>query len=572
MGIRLVHTETLRLTEFMDRNIPRYAVLSHTWEYGQEISFQEMTAIGADPDHPAAKKPGYAKVVETCQQARRNNIAYAWVDTCCIDKTSSSELSEAINSMYRWYQQAEVCYVLLTDFDVASVSLRAALPKCRWWTRGWCLQELVAPPREEFFDARWHHVGSKTDLAPLITEITGIDEEVLIDNSLIDSLPVARRMSWAAGRETSREEDMAYCLLGIFNVSMPMLYGEGKKAFLRLQEQIIQTSNDLSIFAFLHGTSTDGLGSGCIPLQPYCDLFAAYPSDFMGCRDLVHTRMDVHWNNAFTLTNKGIHFRRAELEVDLRHGLYCMLLNCRFSDSEPAKMYLRKVGPRLYARYDDRHPMETTSQVNANHYEDPYIITEEEIYILPRVSCSIKRHLEHEGDHTIYVHSLTHSLSRALQVVQRSTSSDRWDAARMQFLAKGEESFGGYWKVFPSLARRIDDDNEAGEESSSYTMPSGHFYMLCGFDRSVGDVSEVRAWVRLYSAEEWRGLEKKLGIMTNLNDVVRLTGGARAQDQIILGSGSSTLKVIATIKLDIRERSRHRLELDFQNGRDKEIS
>ncbi len=102
-------------------------------------------------------------------------------------------------------------------------------------------------------------------------------------------------------------------------------------------------------------------------------------------------------------------------------------------------------------------------------------------------------------------------------------------------------------------------------------MPSGYFYMLCGFDRSGGDVSGMRAWVRLYSAEEWRGLEKKLGIMTNLNDVVRLTGMAHAQDGIIMGSGSSTLKVVTTIQLDICERPRYRLELDFQNGSDRDL-
>ncbi len=391
MGIRLIDTETLRLIWFADGDIPQYAILSHTWEHDQEISFQEMTTIGEDQDYPAAKKRGYNKVVETCQQARRDNIAYAWIDTCCIDKTSSSELSEAINSMYRWYEQAEVCYVLLADVDATSASLEAALPKCRWWTRGWCLQELVAPLREEFFDARWHYLGLKTDLAYLITQITGIDEEVLIDNSFIESLPVARKMSWAAGRETTREEDMAYCLLGIFNVSMPMLYGEGKKAFFRLQEQIIQNSNDLSIFAFLHGSSKDDLDSRFNILQPYCDLFATCTGDFMGCKDLVHTRMDVHWNNAFPLTNKGINFRRAELEIDLRHGLYCMLLNCQLSDSEPAKMYLRKVGPRLYVRYDDRHPIPMTSQVNANHWEEPYTITEEEIYIVLRVGIALHR-------------------------------------------------------------------------------------------------------------------------------------------------------------------------------------
>ncbi|KAK0717708.1 hypothetical protein B0T26DRAFT_740965 [Lasiosphaeria miniovina] len=262
----------------------------HTWEAEGEISFQEMEAIGQDPAAPAANKSGYAKVVVACQKAAEYGLRYAWVDTCCIDKTSSSELSEAINSMYRWYQNAEVCFAFLADLHAEPGALEVDLPRCRWFTRGWCLQELIAPRRVKFFDASWNHIGTRADLSSVISGITQIDEQVLIGSGLICSIPVARRMSWAVARQTTREEDMAYCLLGIFDVHMPMLYGEGARAFMRLQEEIIKTSNDLSIFVFLDQPMRgDDPSSSLVDsaLEPYCDLFAASPRDFAGCEKVV---------------------------------------------------------------------------------------------------------------------------------------------------------------------------------------------------------------------------------------------------------------------------------------------
>ncbi|KAF2092811.1 HET-domain-containing protein, partial [Rhizodiscina lignyota] len=293
--IRLINTETLCLTLFMGEAIPEYAILSHTWEHDGELSFQDMTAI-----HQNQERPGYAKVFNTCKRARTDGISYVWIDSCCIDKTSSSELSEAINSMYRWYQKACVCYAFLSDFDFESASPETAMPGCRWFTRGWCLQELLAPQNVHFFDVQWRYIGSKADLKVLISKITRIDEQVLVDNSVVGSIPVARRMSWASERKTTREEDIAYCLLGLFDVNMPLIYGEGPKAFLRLQEEIIRNSNDLSIFAFPGPPTSPSLS------LHFCDLLALSTSDFMGCGSLSHIGTDVHWNNAFALTNKGL--------------------------------------------------------------------------------------------------------------------------------------------------------------------------------------------------------------------------------------------------------------------------
>lgn len=552
MAIRLVRTDTLRLTSFMGLGIPKYAILSHAWDHDGEISFQEMMAISEDPDHLAGKKSGYAKIAKACQEAKRNGIDYVWVDTCCIDKTSSSELSESINSMYKWYQKAEVCFALLADFNADSAAYETALPKCRWFTRGWCLQELIAPQDVEFFDVNWNHIGSKAGLTSLISKITRIDEGVLIDNSLITSTPVACRMSWAAERNTTREEDMAYCLLGIFDVNMPMLYGEGPKAFIRLQKEIIKTSNDLSIFAFLHGSTSHGSSS-----QPYCDLFATSPRDFMSCGNLVNIGTVVHWNDAFALTNKGLYFRRAKLQTDILHGSYSMLLNCMPSEFKFSRMYLRKVGPSLFARYDDYRSASTVNEIDPKGSE-AYYTEIEEAYIIAKVTPSVQLQLERADEYAIHVRPRDHHLSRALQVIKRSPSSDRWDAARMKFLTKGERLLGSYWKLFPNLMR---PDVEAEKD---HQAPLGHCYLVCGVEHPEYS-SYPRAWVRLYSLEEWRHLETELGIITQLDNTTSRLNIGYTSDRITLGKSSTRPMIVtATVKLATGERiPRFELELDI---------
>lgn len=144
--------------------MPDYAILSHTWEPDQEVPYQEMLAAGGDPCHPARKKSGFKKIQETCQQAHDEGFLYVWIDTCCIDKSSSAELSEAINSMFQWYKNASVCYAYLSDLPPdCRDSLEDHMPKCRWFTRGWCLQELIAPRDVQFFDACWLPIGGKDE-------------------------------------------------------------------------------------------------------------------------------------------------------------------------------------------------------------------------------------------------------------------------------------------------------------------------------------------------------------------------------------------------------------------------
>ncbi|KAH8893860.1 HET-domain-containing protein [Thozetella sp. PMI_491] len=267
--MRLIDVSTLRVVNVRDDEVPEYAILSHTWgTEEEEVTFQEMIAYAEIPAKvkrkaslPAAallqRKKGFVKIVRAAEKAKEYNLDYIWIDTCCIDKTSSAELSEAINSMYRWYQQANICFALLSDVSIQSLnsnsSVEVALGNSRWFTRGWTLQELIAPFQVTFFDMNWNPLGSKEDsrLCEIIRGITRIDIDVLRGSVPLQDVSVARRMEYASRRQTTRPEDMAYCLLGLFNVHLPLLYGEGNRAFLRLQEEILKEILHLRLTTFI---------------------------------------------------------------------------------------------------------------------------------------------------------------------------------------------------------------------------------------------------------------------------------------------------------------------------------
>ncbi|KAL9621496.1 MAG: hypothetical protein Q9160_004026 [Pyrenula sp. 1 TL-2023] len=246
--MRLINTKTLELHEFFDNDIPKYAILSHTWNR-DEMTYQDMQKL--DPQTQGTA--GYIKVAGCCKLAHDEGNRYVWIDTCCIDKTSSAELSEAINSMFRWYQNAEICFVYLADVpfeDPYSESFMAS----RWFARGWTLQELIAPTNVAFYSKSWTFVGTKLSLRQKIFRITGIDIRVL-EGAALNNICVGKKMYWASRRVTTRREDEAYCLMGLFNVNMPLLYGEGEKAFIRLQEEIMRNVHDHTLFAWFLSTS-----------------------------------------------------------------------------------------------------------------------------------------------------------------------------------------------------------------------------------------------------------------------------------------------------------------------------
>lgn len=309
--MRLINCTTLQLEEFFDKNIPRYAILSHTWGDG-EVSFADLTLGQA----VATKKEGYQKILFTCHQALQDGVNYAWVDTCCIDKCSSSELSEAINSMFGWYRDAYTCYAYLSD--VTKRSFENDLPVCRWFTRGWTLQELLAPSDAMFYDRNWEELGTKLEHANRISEITIIDVEALTVSTTghcieakLGSFCVAKRMSWASRRKTSRVEDMAYCLLGIFGINMPLLYGEGQRAFVRIQEEIMKNLDDDSILAWGLDAKTrhplglvpDFVTAEMEKVLSVSSIMASSPRDFGSCGGLEYA---AERDSTFKLTNCGL--------------------------------------------------------------------------------------------------------------------------------------------------------------------------------------------------------------------------------------------------------------------------
>ncbi|KAK4652844.1 HNWD NOD-like receptor pc4 [Podospora pseudocomata] len=233
-----------------DNQVPPYAILSHTWG-DEEVSFEDVT------DGTRKNKRGYSKIQFCGDQAGRDGLKFFWIDTCCINKSDCDEFQEALNSMFRWYRNAAKCYVYLTDVSTyqqdadSNPGWELAFRKSRWFTRGWTLQELIAPKVVEFFSEDRKRLGDKNSLAQHIHNTTGIPLRALQANKLSDfSFDV--RMSWIKHRSTTREEDRAYCLFGIFNVQMRLLYGEGEeRAFERLREEFSKHNRYLSS---LHST------------------------------------------------------------------------------------------------------------------------------------------------------------------------------------------------------------------------------------------------------------------------------------------------------------------------------
>ncbi|KAI8943839.1 hypothetical protein NX059_001812 [Plenodomus lindquistii] len=231
------HEGRLKWTEDLIGDVPEYAILSHTWKHGEEVTFYDLESLGQEADIGAQRKEGYQKIRFCAQQAKKDGLSYFWIDTCCIDKSNSTELQEAINSMFRWYQNAKICYVYLTDVkDGASGGdgddKVEALKKSRWFTRGWTLQELLAPSSVDFFSSDGMKLGTKESLKDVVHQITRLPVEALTGRSL-STFRINDRFSWAQDRQTTRGEDSAYCLLGIFGIYMPLIYGEGRENALR---------------------------------------------------------------------------------------------------------------------------------------------------------------------------------------------------------------------------------------------------------------------------------------------------------------------------------------------------
>lgn len=361
--MRLLNTKNLELVAKPDDDIPSYAILSHTWGSG-EVSLQDMQGFGGKLASAAGRvklfrtKKGLKKVIDAAKLASSDGYEWIWIDTCCIDKTSSAELSEAINSMYRWYENSGVCYVYLEDvaapFYDSLQSSRAAhfyssLSKSRWVTRGWTLQELIAPQTVQFHSQDWVLIGTKKDrnFQFALATATGIEIGILSGQTTVAEVSVANRMKWAWKRQTTRFEDAAYCLIGIFAVNMPLLYGEGgQRAFIRLQEEILKATDDQSIFAWR-------LPSELEESRLVSGLLANSPAHFGGVSSMrpMLTEFQSTSSVPWTMTNKGLQVQLYIRPVgDSDEEEYLAVLDCCIEDSEAMDAHLQGYSPSIRLR------------------------------------------------------------------------------------------------------------------------------------------------------------------------------------------------------------------------------
>ncbi|KAK4620010.1 hypothetical protein CLAFUW4_11101 [Fulvia fulva] len=262
--IRLINASSLYFDEFEGDFVPPYAVLSHRWGARKDEVTSEDFQSGLKKD-----SPGFKKIDQFCKHASDTGRKWVWVDTCCIDKKSSAELSESISSMFSWYQKADICFAYLQHVENAETWRESA-----WWKRGWTLQELIAPDNVVFCDRAWREIGSKHGMANDIATLANIPPRVLKVRGRYRHYTVAQKLSWAAGRATTKPEDRAYSLLGLFHINMPLLYGEGTSAFQRLQIEILQKYSDESLFAWSRSSKGPHL------------VLAHTPDSFQGCGDM----------------------------------------------------------------------------------------------------------------------------------------------------------------------------------------------------------------------------------------------------------------------------------------------
>lgn len=409
----LINTHTLTLEEFISLDRPAFAILSHTWSK-DEVTFQEFRSLTGD----YSKKLRGRKVLNTCALAKSRGFRYVWIDSCCIDKTNSVELAEAINSMFEWYATAGECYAYIED--LASDASTDKLKVSRWFSRGWTLQELLAPDELIFFDRDWRPRGTKHDLSGLVSEASGISQGILRDKSLLSEIPVSHKMSWAATRQTTRPEDIAYCLIGIFDVRMVFIYGEGRKnAFYRLQKKIIRRTNDMSIFAWT-SQSVD---------EEYRGVLATGPEEFVN-GSLYRQQSGALDNPEYTVTNKGI-----RIETGLQYnsdGATVLPLYHSKESRDIIGIYLKAYGGRTYARM---RPHELAKIPNATQGRP------EQRYLSPSISVATKRKLETTLANAFLFES---SLKTKYWQYESTSPSTWWDHDAQTYLRDGNKPFTAF--------------------------------------------------------------------------------------------------------------------------------
>ncbi|KAI6039996.1 hypothetical protein EDC04DRAFT_1595804 [Pisolithus marmoratus] len=379
-----------------------YCILSHRW-MGNEVKYEEVRKLTKiDKRDEIRGWAGYQKVLRSCEQAKRDGLRLLWVDTCCIDFENGPETSEAINSMFQWYRDSRLCYTYLHDVCIFPTKPDKMFAKFNgwpeWFSRGWTLQELVAPSALQFFNKDWECIGDKQSLAPKLAEITKVPLHILRDGLSSHRPSVAQIMSWAADRGTKCIEDRAYSLLGLLGINMPTLYGEEKGAFQRLQLEIMRVSNDQSIFAWKDSTTCNKRWSNGV--------LADDPDSFRDCHDVIkiepkefYKGLSLLWDSdstelvtsqeddeipTFTVANGAIQIRLPLLPYHGCPSVFLAALACR-RENDPLPMtigltgfgsnyyrYSGAAGPlqllpqyrRLYLAYRDERPQDITFKLD----------------------------------------------------------------------------------------------------------------------------------------------------------------------------------------------------------------
>lgn len=319
--MRCLNTTTFQIKEADHAWFKRqgYAILSHRWS-SSEILFHEIDAYGEELRRTKGRHANKAldKILGACFIARQQSFQWMWMDSCCINRRSPMDLTESINSTFRWYREASVCIAYLADIVVppprSTTSTlfddRTGRPSI-WFTRAWTLQELLAPTSMQFYDSNWRFMGTRGQLAKPIQQITGIKTQFLTGAEDFRSACIATKMSWMAGRQTTQVEDMAYSMLGIFNVSMKASYGDGPLAFIKLQQELIY-KNDESLFAWRMPPGENIKGRSSVPSLQIgpgeWGLMAASPAWYAGCGQMstLAGRGVIRHMGGFGLTSQGI--------------------------------------------------------------------------------------------------------------------------------------------------------------------------------------------------------------------------------------------------------------------------
>jgi hypothetical protein len=433
--MRLINVETLQLEDFAGQQ-PGYAILSHTWGV-DEVTYDDMVAKSN------LHKSGWVKIQHICRQAYEDGTKYVWVDTCCINKSSSAELSESINSMYRWYRGAKICYAYLEDVDNVH-----DFDKARWFSRGWTLQELLAPQELVFYGSGWQRLGTRVDTAFYICLASKVDWEALFgleSQAHIRNSSIAKRMAWAASRCTTREEDLAYCLLGLFEVNMPLLYGEGgSKAFQRLQQEIIRQTLDHSFLVWIWHQYLGSWSAGDI------DFLASHPRCFTGCEMITTSDQNVF---PFALNNQGLQVRLPLYQVPDQTAHHVAVLACVHEG------VMKRVGLLLKAIDDSKG----------------IFLREKHVEV-----CTIPEHIAQQA--VLREFCILRQLRPSKRVLWIHTSSypaSSRDAelAGHMFLWHREMLYctqHGSWKSFKSRRKRIELPNEEAARSTTFGITFSH--------------------------------------------------------------------------------------------------